>query len=239
MNEIVIQDFPGKQIQLERIAPEGMRSPADLARLAADALFLFAEGICEPLAMDLQVACCDPAIGYPIGEAALPRPYWLFHRRDLPHDVELRPAWTAEEFVAVKDLDAASILDCLEGPLAQHCDGGSGGQAHWQEMLFRAACVRLPLPAHAVAENSLTVRYGRGRVEHPIERRGDTVWVCGPLARKTLTAPMELSLSNEGGLLTFNIWLLWSLWIEEQNEGWAQVKHALDRLSEEGWVRSV
>jgi hypothetical protein len=106
-------------------------------------------------------------------------------------------------------------------------------------MLFRAACVRLPASLRKIAENSLLVRYGQGSIEHPIDRRSDAVWVCGPLARKTLTAPIELSLSNDGGLLTFNIWLLWWLWIEEQDEGWQDVQRALGKLSDLGWTRCL
>jgi hypothetical protein len=239
MNEIVIQDFPGKQVRLERIAPEGMRSQVDLARLAADALFLFADGIYEPVSMDLQVACCDPETGYPEAASEPHRRFWLFRLRNLPAGVEIRPAWTSEELVTVDRLDTAAILDCLEAPLRQDCNAAGEEYVGWQEMLFRTARVRLPDPLRILGGNSLVVRYGRGSIEHPIERCGDARWVWGPLARKTLGAPIELKLGNEAGLLTFDIWLLWSLWSDEDGEGWKDVQRALGKLSNLGWTRCL
>src|SRR5690349_4712815 len=123
MSDIVIHDFPGKHVRRGFIAADGMRSQSDLARSALDALFLFSDGIYEPIAMDLQVACCDRETGYPISDLTPRHPFWLFRRRELTPGLEIRPAWTNEEIVIVDRLDLASILDCLKAPLGQNCNG--------------------------------------------------------------------------------------------------------------------
>src|SRR5262249_48549619 len=211
MSDIVIHDFPGKQVRVEQINVKEKQSQEDLARSAVEALFLFAGRICEPVSMDLQVAYCDLETGCTMGDPTPHQPFWLFRRRDLSPRLEIRPAWNNEEVVTVDILRSASILESLKQPLGQNCNR-EGCEAGWQEMLFRANCVRLPASMQTLAEETLVVRYGRGTIEHPVERRGDGLWVCGPLARKTPTAPIELKLSNDAGLLTFDIWLLWSLW---------------------------
>lgn len=236
MNDIVIHDFPGKQLRLEQVVLKGKRSQEELARSAASALCSFGEHTFEPASMDMHVVCCDQATGYPLAGANPSRPFWLFRRRAPPPGLEIRPAWTSEETVLVEELNFSSILDCMRLALSQECNPGAGEEIGWEEILFRAACVRLPAAVGPLADGSLMVRYGRGHIEHPIDRRDGGVWACGPLARKTLSAPIEIRIGNEAGLLTFDIWLLWSPWIEEQ-EGSKCLQHALDRLSKQGWVR--
>lgn len=81
----------------------------------------------------------------------------------------------------------------------------------------------------------MSIQYGMGTIEHPVERCDNALWVSGPIVDKTLTAPIELKLGNMVGLLTLDISLLWSVWAKELEEGKNQIECAIGRLLARGW----
>lgn len=72
-------------------------------------------------------------------------------------------------------------------------------------------------------------------VEHPVEQRRTAAWVVGPLLRKTMTAPLELHVSNEAGYFVFTITVYWSVWTAACPAGHRMLQDALARVQQQGW----
>ncbi len=229
-----LRSFPGAEHRLQLLALEELTTEIELARLGLDAVFVFAGGLCEPLSADLALCCCDSLTGYPLSDSAPSRPFWMLRCRDLPRGVQIRPAWEDEELDVTDKLTLDAVLAWLGRAINQDCPGDQ--TVGWREVLFRAARVRLPI-GKDISGDTLPLRDGAGVIEHPVERRDDGLWVSGPIWPRTLSAPIELSLTNETGLLTFDVRCNWSVWADEDAPGFPEILLALDKVRGLGWER--
>jgi hypothetical protein len=217
-------------------APEGIDDQLLGAALAVDAVLALGEGLFDPLAVNVELACCDVEFGLPLIE---PQPATRFHQLCLaapPDTVAVPEIWEELLVSETERLDRAAILRWL-GRLfsGQRCPV-EDTRPGWAELIVGAVRARLPEPAgRGVEAGALRVSEGAGVIRYPVERAGDAFWVAGPLATSTGTSPFEVRIVNEGGGLSLDWSRHWSPWIEVDGAGRPDVESAVRRLSALGW----
>jgi hypothetical protein len=226
-------DTPGSFVTLELAASDTADTQLDLVRLALDGIFLFGEGLCAPLAIDLAVACCEPETLYPLSDSEPETPFLLLCRRPLPPGVGVEPAWVDQRMETVDELSSVTVQKWLSGLLEQGCPGGD--VVCWSELGVRATRVRLPPHFDRLRDNTLHVRLRGGRADYPVERDEDGLWVSGPRRPTTLNAPLEIRVKNEAGLLTFALSIYWSVWADKHGPGREMIDTALARMRDREW----
>jgi hypothetical protein len=235
--DVRILEFPGRQLRLELVAPDEVETQLALARLAIDAVLCFADGLCEPLSVDLWLGCCDPVADYPLSDPEPALPYWLLQREHLPRGVDVRPAWESEEIAKARELTRETITSWVQTALANAaCGSESNAHACWRELAFRAFRLRLP-DGLRVPPDGLRLKQGAGETIHPVEWRDGGSYVSGPMPPRTRRSPLELAVSNEAGLVTLDVALFWSILTEPGAAGHAAVQRSIDRLRVQGWTR--
>jgi len=226
--------FPGRTVRLKLLTAEEIETQADLARVAIDAVFCFADGLCEPFSAELWLACCDTVLDDPLSEPEPFRQFWLLRQEALPPGVTIRPSWENEEITTTARLTVETVAEWAEAAL-RACDCNEDAHGCWRELAFPAVRVLLPAGLDVPAAG-LPLGDGTGEIIHPVERRGSDIYASGPNFPSTLNAPLEIAVSNEAGLLTFVLMLHWSILAEPDSPGYAHVERALARLREQGWA---
>ena len=233
MTEVRIQTEGYANVRAELVAPEEVDDQLAFAAMAVDALFAAGEGLFEPLAVDVELACCDGETGYPLDEPTVAVPFHQLRLASVPETVAVREVWNGTRVERRERLGRAEILDWLHTIVAaQHCprpDTTTG----WTQLLVGA--VRAHLPAGLADADELPVSYGAGMIRYPVERSADGCWVAGPLATNYAAAPFEARIVNEGGVLSFELTLNWSPWIDPDGTGRPDVDAVVDRLTDLGW----
>lgn len=236
MTGVAIRTRARAHVSAELVAPDGEGQLA-LAAIALDALGAVADGIFEPLAMNVALACCDPESGFPLSE---PLPVARFHQLRLasvPETIRIPRIWKDLHVGERERLDPAGILAWFGTLLTEQECSDPDTTIGWTDLIVESVRARLP---EAISEgvgsaDELPVSYGVGVIGYPVERFGDALWVAGPLDRNSDTSPFEVEIVNEGGVLTLDWTLAWSPWIEEDGAGRPDVEAAIRRLSALGW----
>ncbi|KAA9166325.1 hypothetical protein FPZ12_001800 [Amycolatopsis acidicola] len=202
------------------------------AATAIGALFTLADGVFAPLSADVVLACCDAATGYPLEPAG----YHQLRVADLPPLVATRELWTGTREERCERFDRESVLGWIGGLLAAQRCAGEDLLPGWSQLFVQATRVRLPAGvADSVHDGELVVSYGNGTIRYPVEDAAEALWVAGPLATNSETAPMEVEIGNEGGFLSLDLSLNWSTWADADGPGRAGVEAAFARLTDLGW----
>lgn len=105
----------------------------------------------------------------------------------------------------------------------------------WREILVRAVRVCLLDDVASSATDRILLRFGTQRIEYPIERTSDGIFVSGPLEDKSMVTPLELKITNDNGILAMDVQFFWSLWTDPHWKGFQQACDALKRLEDAGW----
>jgi hypothetical protein len=217
-------------------APGGIDDQLLGAALAVDAILALGKGLFEPLAVNVELACCDVEFGMPLIE---PQPTTRFHQLCLttpPEDVAIPEIWEELLVSDTERLDRAAILGWLSSLFTNQECPEEDTRPGWAELIVGAARARLPeATGRGVEGNALPVSEGAGVIRYPVERADDAFWVAGPLARSTDTSPFEVRIVNEGGALSLDWSRHWSPWIEVDGAGKPDVEAAVRRLSTLGW----
>jgi hypothetical protein len=221
----------------ELTAPEGIDDQLLCAALAMDAVLALGEGLFEPLAVNVELACCDVEFGLPLIE---PQPATRFHQLRVaapPDTVAIPEIWEELLVSETERLDRAAVLRWL-GRLftEQQCVEGDS-RPGWGELIVAAVRARLPEPTRRGVEGSvLPVSESAGMIRYPVEWADGSFWVAGPLATSTGTSPFEVRIVNEGGGLSLDWSRHWSPWIEIDGAGRSDVEAAIRRVSALGWA---
>lgn len=228
---IRILDHGRAQLRAEFTAPAGADGQLAHAELAVDALLTLGQGVLEPLAVDVAAACCDPESGYPLLD---PQPRSPFHHlRATPPGVSVAGYWRDAVVTDCARLDRATLLDWFGALLT----GQGCTPAGWSDLVVQAGRIRLPAAAESTAVGDhVPVKSDEGLIRYPVERRSDGLWAAGPLAAHPGSAPFEARITNEGGFLTFDLFLNWSPWALGDGAGRSDVDAARRRLTALGWT---
>jgi hypothetical protein len=220
------------------VAPDDVDDQLVFAAMAVDALFSLSDGLFEPLAVNVELACCDTEFGYPLIE---PRPPARFHQLRLAasrESVMIPEIWNELLVGQTERLDRAAILHWLGTLLVEQQCSQPDTRTCWTQLIVEALRARLPeATSHGVESggSELLVSEGAGVIRYPVERFGDTFWVAGPLVTSSDTAPFGVRIVNEAGVLSLDWSQNWSPWIEEDGAGRPDVEAAIQRLSALGW----
>ncbi|QUH01974.1 hypothetical protein HUO13_15220 [Saccharopolyspora erythraea] len=238
MTEVSICEKARPHVYAELVAPDDVDDELVFATMAVDALFSLGDGLFEPLAVNVEVACCDTEFGYPLIQ---PRPVARFHQLRLaasPETVMIPEIWSELLVRLTERLDRAALLHWLGTLLAEQQCSQSDTRTSWTELIVEAVRARLPeATSHGVesGSNELPVSEGAGVIRYPVERIGDALWVAGPLAASSGTAAFGLRVTNEAGCLSLDWSLNWSPWIDQDGAGRPDIEAAIRRLSAMGW----
>jgi hypothetical protein len=239
MNELSLRFEARPHVYAELVVPDDADDELGFAEPAVDAVFTLGRGLFEPLALNVEVSCCDAELGYALAE---PEPTARFHQlrlATLPERVEIPAIWNQLVVAERERLDRDVVLDWFGTILAQQECSQPDTRAGWTELIIEA--VRVPLPeavsAHVESDrHELPVSYGAGAIRFPVERSADTLWVAGPLDFHSNTAPFHVRIVNEAGALSLDLSLNWSPWIDDGVAA-PDVEAAVRRLSAMGWDR--
>lgn len=219
-------------------APEGIDDQLVSAASAVDAVLALGGDLFEPLAVNVELACCDAEFGMPLIE---PQPATRFHQLRLaapPETVAIPEIWEELLVSEAELLDRAAVLDWLSRLFTRQQCPEADTRPGWAELIVAAVRARLPeATGRGVASGGgeLPVSEGAGGIRYPVEQIEGAFWVAGPLATSTDTSPFEVRIVNEGGGLTLDWSRHWSPWIEADGAGRADVEAAVRRLAAAGW----
>jgi hypothetical protein len=234
VTEVSIRTRARAHIHAELVASDDVADQQAHAASAVDALSAMGEGLFEPLAMNVELACCDAESGYPLDE---PRPARRFHQLRLasvPEEVRIPRIWKELQVSERERLDPATVLGWFGTILADPGCTEPHTTLGWTDLIIEAVRARLPATINSTG-NELPVAYGAGVIRYPVERFADALWVAGPLSWNSDTAPFEVAIVNEGGVLSLDWTQAWSPWIEEDGAGRPDLEGAIRRLSAMGW----
>lgn len=238
--DVFLHDYPGEQLRFERSLPEPPIEPHDLAKTAIAAIDLFCQDFVSPLSVDLGLAYCEAEYALPVDDPTPLPAYWFLRLDRPPPGVLLEEAWTGAVRQETRRIDRHRLADWVgEAMKRVKTESRSSDPAMivgWREILVRAVRVRLLDLAKSSSADEMHLRFGAHRIDYPIQREGDEAYATGPLEGKAMATPLELKVSNDGGVLAMDINLLWSLWTDPHWKGFRQVHAASRRLEEADWV---
>lgn len=238
MTEVSIRTRGRAHVRAELVAPDDVDDQLTLAAMAVDALFALGDGLFEPLSVDAELACCDAETGYPLDEPRPAEPFHQLRRASLPEMVMIREVWSETRVEQRERFDRDEILDWLGVILAEQECPQPDTRPGWTQLLVEAVRARLPEGTSDGADSDgdkLPVAYGAGVIRYPVERTAGALWVVGPLSTNYDTAPFEVRIVNEAGVLSLDLSLNWSPWIDTDGAGRPDVEAAVGRLLALGW----
>jgi hypothetical protein len=219
-------------------APDDVDDELGYAEIAVDALFSLAEGIFEPLAVNVALVCCNAEFGYPIDDPQPPAPFHQLRVATVPETVRIPDLWNRLVVDHAERLDRAAVLEWFATLLADRTCPQPDTTTGWSELIVAAVRARLPEATGRGVErggHELVVSEGAGEIRYPVERIGDAFWVAGPLGWSSDTTPFRVRIVNEAGSMSLEWWQNWSPWIDEDAVGRPDVEAAIRRLSAMGW----
>ena len=177
--------------------------------------------------MDVSFSYFDMEFGYSIDDPMPERPFWFLRSEQSPAEVELRPAWENEIQVDTPAMDAKALRRWVES-------ARESSAIDWRELLVRAVRLRLPWSPDELHQEVLQIRLAAHVIDYPIER-GQSLFACGPLKRKSVPAPLDLSIVHQTGVATMDIDVNWSLWTDPRERGYGDLRNAVERLRAGNW----
>lgn len=196
-----------------------------ILREQLEAMRAFAEGWLEPLAVAVDVVCCDPARGHSSYSVAPPPiQSWLLRTR--ARGVEMEPRRIGSRIDECDVIDPQVIETYVHRALDQRCVGNA---VTGMDFLSWEA-FRVKLPGSGVTQFIIE----DVALEVPIERLSDGDWVSGPRSERLTGGPFWFHFTE--GELRFDV--VWSLWLEDP--GRQQVDAAVGRVLARGtgWYRA-
>lgn len=244
MTEVSIRTRARPHVHAELVASVDVADQQVHAAAALDALSAIGDGLFEPLALNVALSCCDPEFGFPLDEPRLAGRFHQLRLASLPDAVRVPRIWDELRVSERERIDAATVLGWFGTILAEQECPDPDTTICWTDLIVEAVRARLPERiSNGVVDSGsdeLPVSYGAGTIRYPVERSADALWVAGPLARNSDTAPFEVTIVNEGGALSLDWTQAWSPWIERDGAGRPDIEIAVRRLSALGWdIRSA
>jgi hypothetical protein len=229
VSELTIRSRGRGSLSAELVPPQEVTGQAELAGLAVRGLFALTGDFAEPLVLNLAVACFDDTIGEPVPGG--PASFHQLRRRG----VAAEPFWKDTRVTEGAATDETAVLAWAAEALGgRQCAPET--VPGWTQLLVNAARIRLPA-GWAPVGDELVAGYGNGVLRLPVEHDATTgrAWAAGPVPGQAETAPLEINLVNDGGVLTLAAELSWSPWIEPDGAGRPDVAAAVRRLEAAGW----
>ncbi|MEV6344297.1 hypothetical protein [Actinoplanes sp. NPDC051851] len=233
MIEASERSFPGRLFRIETEPPDGTEFGMPAARTALSATFSLIRGLCTPLSAELSLCCRNTETGFPTATAPKYRFRGLGASR-IPPGMTIQPSWEDEEFDSTTEITEESIISWIDGLLSQEC--APNEHTDWTEITFRNTSVRIPAEWSGDLGDTLTLFYNRGSTQYPVDHDDLGCSIAGPRG-PVLESPIELSVTNDLGILSISLYARWSLWADEGSAGYQLISDATARVAEaDGWT---
>ncbi len=209
-------------VRLWRDEPEA-ESEESVRREQLEAMQTFAQGWFEPLAVAVEVVCCDPEQGNSsYGVAPPPVPAWFMHISGV-EGVWMEPTRVGSRVETCESFDHDAIGELVRRALDQRCrDTTTTGL---ESVRWTAVRVKVPLVGVTrlvIEDKSVPI------VEIPTERRDGFDWVSGERTEAVTGPPFWFDLVDSE--LRFDV--IWGLWLD--GPGREQVDMAIERVLARG-----
>ena len=196
----------------------------------AGAMFAFAAGWLEPLAIEMMVGCYDRDI---LTESAT-QPAQAYHllRTEAPTDVDASPAYRSALVQPHQELTHQTVMSSLGVMLSQSCGDAAKYETSLRRVWLNASRVRLAL---AASELSVALTHSTGESAIRIEHRSDGQWIAGPQVQSGAPQPIGIDITNCDDTLRFAIDVFWSPWVAGSGAQAPLLQEAVSRLLARGW----
>lgn len=237
MKEIKIFDLPAKQIRLEYSIPESISDQLVMAQTGLDAAFLFFENLIHPFTVDLCLTFYDPDIEYPVQEPSPNIPFRMLRKKYLPKYVLIKPTWENEKVYLIDDISRETIEKWINQIFNQYDTNESDTYYYlgWKQIIFKTNQCRLPYSDFNPEKDIILLNNVLDTIHYPTVYQEDSVWIQGPINQKSPNAPIEVILDNLAGLLTLDIFLYWSVFMNTNEPGTNLIETSLNKLVDIGW----
>ena len=224
-----------KTISLEYLAPDNVSSKVELAHLALEGVFSLAEGLFEPLKIDLSINFNDE-YEFPVDDEYPPHRFWMLKHKKIPKGISADTLWLDEEVSLTDSISKETTLEWLKQAIASNQPNTANDYTlGWEQLIFKTNRCHLPVPREDLINNCIPVQEGLHTYQFPVELKGGESWISGPIDPQTMYAPIEVSISNQINLLTLNISFYWSVYTSPGSAGLKLVRQATEKLIKQGW----
>jgi hypothetical protein len=227
-----VHEFPGPTTSFTRYLWDC--EEVDAARSVVAALDALAPVI-RPLAIDLEIACCDRELYLADWCVAPELPYWQLRAAAPPPDVIVASRHSGAVTREATELTADQILSWIGEALGQRCPLPDTHTLCITGLAVTACCAWLAAASDAPAESVLPVVWDNGILEPPVVRDAIGAWVAGPVPPLPSQPPVEVSISKEGGEAVLHVTTHWSLWTAAGHDPAGRLRQAFGKIVAQGW----
>jgi hypothetical protein len=221
-------EAPQRRWRLVAEPPEALGDPIAMCRPGIEALFAFAAGLLEPLAVRVELAWLErehgDRAGYP------PHMEWKLVRRDLP--AEMSTAWPVPATLEVVDVVDARAVERFVSRASDQ-QGPPELFACPMSIGFSTVRARL-LDPFAPTATELRLDRREGPASAPIEWLSGAAWISGP-QDGFITPPVRPTFRIKPYEQAVEVSVHWTPWSEDDRPGTLAVEAAVARVAALGW----
>lgn len=202
-----MRDFPGVAVRLRRGVEEVAEDHIRLAEMAIDARYTFCGGLCLPLSMEITAAYWDDEFDLPLPSPRPRREHGMLRRGRLPEGLCANSRYRNELPALAEEFDAVTAVSFIKDFLSPDDSDEDRGEptVGWDYLAFNATAARLPDDDGRHERSSIRVEVAGHHLNHSIERRAGSDWVCGPIGASILHAPFEFEIQRDQGEMVFDM----------------------------------
>ena len=234
MQTIKIYEDPCKQFGLkydfsrEPIAPQ-----TAFVSFILDAVFHIAEGLFDPLKVDLRLAYFEQEFDSE-ERTDLPHPVWVLKQKGLAENINTRHYWPGDDFSLVETITKEEVLSWATQAMTNNPEK-EGAAIGLAQMIFKTTRCCLPVTQEHLTKGFLPIKERMNIYQHPVEIKNGQIWVVGPTYPYALYAPIEVMVSKEYEIITLDIYFYWSIYVTPDATGITPAQKAIDKLLKLGW----
>ena len=189
---------------LSRVPPADETAGATTADLLA-AIDDLTRGWVVPLAVELNVECCDPSTWMPSSTIEPTHGLWFLRVPTVPVGVDVAPTRRGMLEQVEAELDHATIARWVGAAESQPC--GNGHVAVLTEIQWTAVRARVPV------DGPFVVKDGHDQLDTYVEENDGVRWAFGPL-ESLVPSPVWLRAPVWGGAPRISLAPRWYLWVD-------------------------
>ena len=190
----------------------------------------------KPLSVELEFMCSHREHAYFDYKLKLSQPVGHLEVTPLPPEVYI----DRNDLAKVKTVPAITIeaiSNLAEELLQQQCSNPDF-EPSWSVMNIEAVRAKVTDESKLFARDTFLVESRTGRLEFPLVRHDDGLWVYGPKNVYRSYPPIGIRFTSEGGAHKMNIYVAWSMWYDANSFGYKKLYEAINRIISKGWELS-
>jgi hypothetical protein len=231
MENIVVYDFPGRTIFLERVVEEDdvARSDTTIA-IAPEAAKQIAGDDIQFFFADLVIGPVDATYLFPIYDVVEDGDTFSFLTNTSPANIDKGPLYAGTN-VVLGDLEWPTLDNAIRQVLVERRARDPEPVVLWKQIYLRGVRARI----RGISDLSFLVQWGNRQWPYPMEAVGADRFIWQPDNRSVLSPPMTIDLTFDFGIMAIKINVSWSYWAEDGFEGTCILRAAVEQLLAHGW----